>query len=102
MSESKFHRIKVCNRSGAEDQITTGFNTQIFIDGILLKGVKSIKIEVATGEVAKVTIEMVGIVDLEVNSELDEPKVLPFITSLEKLKNSDDIVDMYPYDTFEK
>lgn len=61
----KIHKIEVRQREGSEGQIMTGGNTQLFIDGKPLKGVKSFKLEVVAGEIATIAVEMYAEVSVE-------------------------------------
>jgi hypothetical protein len=38
----------------------TGYNAQLFMDGELLQGVRSVKIEVSAGQIAILTVEFLG------------------------------------------
>lgn len=51
-------KIEIRQKEGSEDQIMTGANTQILLDGKPLKGVTGVKFEVNARGVAKVTLEM--------------------------------------------
>ncbi len=50
---------------------TTGANSQVLLDGQLLKGVTSCTIKVDAGGIAKVTIEMVGHIEANIIGELE-------------------------------
>jgi hypothetical protein len=57
------HKIYISNKRGSEGQISTGYNTEVAMDGIALKGVKSIKY--------KVDAKGVGLVTMQIYAELD-------------------------------
>ncbi len=57
---SKYHKIEIKQKEGTEDSPMVGANTEVFLDGVLLKGVQSAKFEVRTRGVAKLTLEVLG------------------------------------------
>ena len=61
-------KIEVKNKS--KNHVSTGANTEIYIDGQLAKGVKSFKYEDNAGGVGVVTIEYYA--DVQIESNIDE------------------------------
>ena len=61
--ELKVHKLLIQSRS--TDSASTGANTQVLLDGKILKGVTAVRYEVAGGNIAKVTIEMLASVKVE-------------------------------------
>lgn len=74
---AKAHKIEVRRRPGSEGTIQTGATTQIYLDGKLLGGATFFKFEVHARKVAKVTIELLGEVEIDADVELGEPQVKP-------------------------
>lgn len=72
MTQPKIHKIKVINKQESQGRVTSGPNTQIFIDGEPLKLAKSFKFEVEAGSVAKCTIELYAEVEMDFTVELDQ------------------------------
>jgi hypothetical protein len=71
MSQSKFNKITIRNKLGAEDQTSKGANMEILLDGKKLDGAYFAKFEVHARKVAKVTIEMYAEVEIEANVETE-------------------------------
>lgn len=95
--KSNLHKITVRNRPGSEDRTTTGANTQVLLDGVPLKGASFFKFEVKAAKVAKVTIEMYAIVDLDINAELEKKDEKPSgLTSQGKPINVYTLSSMFP------
>ena len=70
------HKIYISNKRGSEGNISTGANTEVSMDGVALRGVKSIKYEVDAKSIGKVTIEMYAQLDIDhdaVTTELIGP-----------------------------
>jgi hypothetical protein len=65
-------KLTVRNRKGTEGRITTGANTELLIDGTPVKGITFLKIEIKPAKVAKITIEMIAEVDVEMAAQLQE------------------------------
>lgn len=59
------HKIEVKNKT--TDKVSTGANTELYIDGQKAKGVKSFKYEVQANGVGVVTIEYFAHVEIECN-----------------------------------
>jgi len=74
MSKATLQKITVRQRRGMEGRIMTGASTQIFLDGVPLKGAVSLKFEVHAAKVAKVTIEMFADVEIEGKVMLKESR----------------------------
>lgn len=72
MSQTKVSKISLRPRPGTENQISTGANTQVYLDDQLIKGASFIKIEVGAKKVAKVMIELYALVDAELYTTLEE------------------------------
>jgi hypothetical protein len=66
------HKILVKNKNPGT--ISTGMNTEVFVDGKPLKYVTFIKFEIKPRGVAKVVIEMLADIELEVETENDPSK----------------------------
>ena len=77
------HKIQVRPRSGAENTITTGANTELYLDGKLLKGARFIKFEVDARKVSKVTIELYAQVELDAVADLELVETKKFSKTLE-------------------
>jgi len=76
-------KIRVYNRS--QDQLSTGTNTSIELNGMPLKGVTFLKIEIKPHKIAKVTIEMCVSIDdliLDADMRLVGQKCEPEITKV--------------------
>lgn len=71
------HKILVRNKNPGT--ISTGMNTEVFLDGKPLKGVTFIKFEVKPKGVAKVTIECIADIEFEVDLEKSPIKSIPGI-----------------------
>lgn len=72
-TKAKMHKIEVRRRPISEGEgstVQTGANTQVFMDGKLLKGVTFFKFEVKAAGVAKVMMEMYADVDIEIETSL--------------------------------
>lgn len=65
-------KLTVRQRPGTEHTLMSGSNTQVFLDGVLIKGATFLKFEVKAAKTAKVTIEMVASIDIDVNVDLEE------------------------------
>lgn len=61
------HKITVRNKNPGT--ISTGMNTEVLIDGKPLKYARFVKIEVKANGVAKVILEVLGEVDIELDAE---------------------------------
>jgi len=69
-----YPKIEIRNKKGHEEQLSAGTNMEVLIDGVLLKGITKIHFEVEAGGVAKVTTEMLGIVQTNMVGELKKLK----------------------------
>ncbi|NJO49790.1 MAG: hypothetical protein HC840_10465 [Leptolyngbyaceae cyanobacterium RM2_2_4] len=58
MSQTKLHKLSVKQRPDAAGKISTGANTQVFLDDKPLNGVKFLKAEFHARRLTKVLIEM--------------------------------------------
>ncbi len=63
---SEVHKITI-KQKGSGESIMTGANTEIYIDGVLLKDAYKVTFTSEAGQVAKVVIEMYGNVEIEGN-----------------------------------
>lgn len=60
------HRVTVRRRPGSSGKVATGSNTQVLIDGELLRGARRVTLTVEAGRAASVNIElMVGEIEIE-------------------------------------
>lgn len=75
------HKIEVRNRAGGEGKLTTGANTEILLDGKPLQGITFFKFEAKPSKIAKVCIEMVAEVGIDLNAKLNlsDPKPTEFV-----------------------
>lgn len=64
MSQTKLQPHKITIKQRVPDQVSTGFNTEVFLDGKPLKGVTFLKIEMKPRKVTKVVIELVSEVEV--------------------------------------
>jgi hypothetical protein len=94
------HKIEVRNREGGEGKLTTGALTQVLLDGQPLRGVTFFKFEVKPSKIAKVQIEMVAEVGVDINTELNlsEPKPTEFIVDDQPMELYT-LSSYYPTDT---
>jgi hypothetical protein len=67
MSQStyKAQKVTVRNKPGAEGRLTVGANTEVLLDGVRVRGVNFIKIEIGAKKLAKVTIELYAEVEVD-------------------------------------
>jgi len=63
MSKSKHHKIQIRQKPNTTG-IMTGANSQVLLDGKILKYVKSVKFEVAARDIAVVRLELYGDIDV--------------------------------------
>ena len=82
MSQSAMHKVAIRNK--APGTISTGANTELTIDGIPMRCVSFVKIEIKARNVAKMTMEMY--VDIE-DIQLDTPLEVTKIRAVDKIKN---------------
>lgn len=68
------HKLQIKPRPGCEDQISTGANTHVYLDGKLLAGCSFVKFEAKAKGVTKVLLEVYATVEMECNVELEEVK----------------------------
>ena len=61
----KVHKIKIKNSSAAQGRMSTGLNTEVYLDGKRLKGVKSFRYALDAKSMATVTMEIYAEVELE-------------------------------------
>lgn len=64
------HKLQIKQRAGTEDQISTGMNTQVLLDGKPLKA-SFVKIEASARKVTKVLLEIYATVEADLNVVLD-------------------------------
>lgn len=67
-------KITLRNKSGSEGKALTGANTELLLDGKPVRGATSVKIEVKSKSVAKVTIELIASVDVDISADIVEKK----------------------------
>lgn len=71
--KAKMHQIQVRRKpqaDGGSTTVQTGANTEVYMDGKLLRGVSFFKFEVKAAGVGKVYMEMFADVDIDIESEL--------------------------------
>ena len=68
------HKLQIKPRPGCEDQISTGANTHVYLDGKLLAGCSFVKFEAKAKGVTKVMLEIYATVEMECNVALEETK----------------------------
>ena len=72
MSQTKLHSIKVRQKPGTEGKLSTGINTEIFLDGMPLRGVSFLKFEFKPSKPTKIQLEVLAHVEeIEGNHEID-------------------------------
>lgn len=71
MSKPTYPLIQIRNRAGAEDQLTTGGNTEVLLDGQVLRSARFVKFEVDSRKIAKVTIELYATVEADLVADLE-------------------------------
>lgn len=64
MSQTKLQPHKITIRQKAPDQISTGFNTEVLLDGVPLRGVTFLKLEIKPKRVTKLVIELVSEIEI--------------------------------------
>lgn len=64
------HKIEVRNRAEAEGKLSTGRNTQVFLDGKQLGTVSRLKYDIDAKGVGKVILELYAQVDIKANAKL--------------------------------
>ena len=64
------NKIEIRQKEGSEDQIMNGSNTEVLLNGKLLKGVTGVRFEVTGGSLAKVVLEMFG--EVKITGEIEE------------------------------
>lgn len=62
---SVVHKLKISNR--APGRASDGRNTRIDLDGVLLKGVTFISVTITPRGLAKISMEMIADLDIELN-----------------------------------
>lgn len=67
MSQTEFKPHKITVRNREPGKIATGANTQVLLDGHEMKGLTFIKVQVKSRNVAKVTFEMLGELDIDLD-----------------------------------
>lgn len=72
LSPFPLHKLSIRQRN--PDQICTGANTLLELDGMPLKGVTFLKLEIKSAKVAKVLLEMVMNLD-EIEAQIGELEV---------------------------
>lgn len=68
------HKLQIKPRPGAENMISTGANTHVYLDGKLLAGCSFVKFEAKAKGLTKVLLEIFATVEMEANLELEEIK----------------------------
>ena len=63
------HKVKIYQRT--EGQAMTGLNTIVELDGKKLDGVTKVTFEVSAGNIAKISLEMIGEINIDANIEDD-------------------------------
>ena len=77
MKKSKPHKIKVRNYFDSKGELSRGANTQVLLDEVQLDFVTSFKYEVSAKNMAKVTLEMYGDFELDIEADLKKSKPKP-------------------------
>jgi len=77
ISTTPVHKITVRNKSEDPDRISTGPNTELFIDDQPLKGVRTFSYEVTAKGIGLVKLELYGNVDIDVHADLEIVKSAP-------------------------
>lgn len=76
MSQTKkVSKVQIRNNPEAAGRISTGANTQLFIDGNRIDGVSFFKYEVKAGKVPKLLIEMYAEVEIDADLEVDKTRM---------------------------
>jgi hypothetical protein len=57
---STVHSFELRPRKGAEGKLTVGANTELWMDGVKMKGVRSANIAISAAGVAVLTLEVYG------------------------------------------
>lgn len=70
--KSKYPKITIRNREGAEGKLSVGANMEILLDGKRLGSAYFCKFEVHAKKIAKVMIEMYAEVEIDMNTPLAE------------------------------
>ena len=73
--KSHIHKIQIRPVEGAEDAISTGSNTRLYLDGKWLRGACFVKAEVHSRKTTKVTIELYAQVEADLNVLLNPPEL---------------------------
>lgn len=67
-NEQFFHRFEL--RKKSENELSTGANTELFIDGELARGVTEVNINIKAGGLAEVSVKYIGHVTASVLGQL--------------------------------
>jgi hypothetical protein len=77
---SNYPKIEIKLKEGSEDQVLTGANCEVLIDGKKIPFLTKVSFEVETGKLAKVSLETIGNVVISgVIGEYEE-KITPLCT----------------------
>lgn len=60
MKTNHLHKFEIRPRTGAQDRVSVGANMQLFMDGVLMKGVSRVTLDVQARKVARLKIEVLG------------------------------------------
>lgn len=77
------HKLQLRQRPGTENKISTGMNTQVFLDGRPISA-SFIKIEANAKKVTKVLLEIYAHVDVDLNLDLEATSVETISTGVTK------------------
>lgn len=69
--KTNIHHVQIKTSDG---NISTGHNTKVFVDGKELLGVTSIEYSLDAWETAKLKIEMVANVDIDLRTQIESPE----------------------------
>ena len=71
MSEDlKLHKFVIRNRKGLQERLSNGANTEVLLDGKVLKGVTGLKYEICAGGTGTLTLDFIGDIAAELNLPL--------------------------------
>jgi hypothetical protein len=59
MTDNKLHTFELKSREGSSG-LMAGPTSELLVDGVKMKGVRKVTVEVEAGEVARMTIQVVG------------------------------------------
>jgi hypothetical protein len=71
-NKNKVHKLLVKNKDSAKDEISTGLNTEVFLDGKKFKGITDMRVEIGVGKVSKVYLALLA----DITFDLGNTKVV--------------------------